>query len=170
MLFRSNEDTAPCTPDGPARRPFTSNSVRFSPRPRNEMVAVPRPPFTTFTEEMTDVTCGEPAATVVDCSIVATSEMPLTFADSVSTTSIGAALVNVSLRIRDPVMTSSSTWPCSSAAGSVSWARALAAGCSTANTAAANGVKAGTGRRPDADRSELRMVVSLMLCFDPIAV
>ena len=83
--------------------------MRLAPRPLSDRVDVPRPPLTTWSAEIAGVTCGEPAATVVVCSIEATSEMPRTAAVSVSTTSIGAALVNASCLMREPVTTICST-------------------------------------------------------------
>ena len=108
MAFKSNDETEPPIPEGPARRPLSSTSVRLAPRPRREIVDVPRPPFSTNTLVIAEVTCGAPAATVVVCNKEATSLMPRAAAASVRITSIGAALVNVSLRIREPVATISS--------------------------------------------------------------
>ena len=128
MAFRSNDDTEPLTPDGPARRPLSSTNVRLAPRPRRESVLVPKPPFEgSPVADMAEVTCGEPMATVVDCSNVARSVMPLAGADSVSTTSIGAALEKVSLRMREPVTMISST-AASADESSASWAIAGASG------------------------------------------
>jgi hypothetical protein len=66
--------------------------------------------------------------------------MPLAEADSVKTTFIGAALENVSLRIRDPVTITSSIW---SSSGTWSCASVAPIGYSAVITAAVSGVMTG---------------------------
>ena len=87
-----------------------------------------RQPPCTNAVDVAAVTCGDPAAIVVVCSISATSPIPLSSAVSVSTTSIGELLENWSRRIRDPVVTISSMTSSSASASSTSWAGADANG------------------------------------------
>src|SRR5438105_3294106 len=101
--LRSNEDTAPRVPAGPARRLFSRTSVRFAPRPRNEIVEAPGPPSVTKFDEIALVTCAEPEAIGLDCSISAVSNTPRFSATSGSITAIGDGLLKVVRLIRDPV-------------------------------------------------------------------
>lgn len=116
--LRSKAETSPRTPAGPMRRPFRSTRVRFAPRPRSEMVCAPRPPLCTNANEVAAVTCGEPAATVFVCNSSPTDAMPAMDACSTSMTAIGAELVKTSLRMREPVTTTSSIGRSSSASSS----------------------------------------------------
>ncbi len=114
--FRSNEETPPRVPAGPARRPFSSTRVRLAPRPRNERVSEPMPPFCTNAVELAAVTCGEPEATVVVCRALAISVTPRAICSSGDTTSTGAELEYWSWWTRDPVTTISSSGAVASAA------------------------------------------------------
>ena len=73
------------------------------------MVEAPGPPSVTKALEMVLFTCGEPAATVDDCSICAVSLSPRAWARSLVSTWTGEALVNSFLGMREPVTTISST-------------------------------------------------------------
>ncbi len=91
---RSKDDTAPRVPAGPARRPFSSTSVRLAPMPRSESVLTPTPPwfFHPVNEDSTNVCCAEPSAIGERCTSSATSGTPSSWASSVYRTSTGKAL------------------------------------------------------------------------------
>ncbi len=123
--FRSNEETPPRVPAGPARRPFKRTSVRFAPRPRRLIVCAPGPPSVTKLDEIAEVIWVEPAAIGEDCSISAVSSLPSRFDSSGSISETGSGLVNSGWRIREPVTTivedlsSGSTW--AAGAGGAGW-------------------------------------------------
>jgi hypothetical protein len=105
MTLRSNAETPPRTPAGPARRPFKRTRVRFAPRPRSEIVSTPSPPLTTKLLEMVEVICVEPAASGEVCRTWAVLSLPSRFSTLGSMTVSGSALVRSSRRRREPVTT-----------------------------------------------------------------
>lgn len=106
--LRSNDETPPRVPAGPARRPLSSTSVRLAPRPRRSIVCAPGPPFVTKFDEIAEVIWVEPAATGELCSIEATSDLPSRIEISGSMIEIGSGLLNgVTARMREPVTTTS---------------------------------------------------------------
>ena len=103
--LRSNDDTPPRVPAGPARRPLSRTSVRLAPRPRRSMVCAPGPPLVTKLDEIAAVIWVEPAAIGDDCRVSPRLSLPSRWAVVGSIRETGSGLVNSGDRMRVPVTT-----------------------------------------------------------------
>src|SRR5580658_4167185 len=114
----------PSAEPGPRRRPSTRVSVRWLPRPRRSMVAVPSAPLEVV-EFMPANTMGRLLSTS------STRVSPVCCRSTADTVVIGLMEVSLGVDRRDPVTTTSSTGAAAAAGAGASWA------CSAETPAAA---------------------------------